>query len=108
MSGTKQNGRSHDLENRIKRRFWVAVTVCAADGGNSWISELKGPGVVQKRRVCDGSGRAGRGRVSVVSAGVNSVPEHGYGREVVSDAGVVLDVVEPPRHVDVLLLLLNG
>lgn len=47
-------------------------------------------------------------QVSVVSAGVNSVPEHGYGREVVSDSGVVLNVVEPPCHVYILLLLLDG
>lgn len=46
--------------------------------------------------------------VSVVSAGVNSVPEHSYGREVVSDAGVVLNVVEPSCHVHILLLLLDG
>lgn len=56
------------------------------------------------------TGQAGFGgcRVSVVSAGVNSVPEHGYGREVVSDAGVVLNVVEPSCHVHILLLLLDG
>lgn len=48
------------------------------------------------------------GQVSVVPAGVNSVPEHNYWREVVSDAGVVLNVVEPPRHIHVLLLLLDG
>ncbi len=42
------------------------------------------------------------------SAGVNSVPEHSYGREVVSDAGVVLNVVEPSCHVQILLLLLDG
>lgn len=44
----------------------------------------------------------------MVSAGVNSVPEHNYGREVVSDAGVVLNVIEPSRHIHVLLLLLDG
>lgn len=43
-----------------------------------------------------------------MSAGVNSVPEHSYRREVVSDAGVVLNVVEPSRHVHILLLLLDG
>lgn len=44
----------------------------------------------------------------MVSAGVNSVPEHGYGREVVSDSGVVLNMVEPSCHVYILLLLLDG
>lgn len=52
--------------------------------------------------------QAGSGRVSVVSAGVDSVPEHNYWREVVSDTGIVLDVVEPPRHIQVLLLFLDG
>lgn len=47
-------------------------------------------------------------QVSVVSAGVDSVPEHSYVGEVVSDARVVLNVVEPPCHVHVLLLLLDG
>lgn len=50
----------------------------------------------------------GGGRVSVVFAGVKSVPGHNYGREVVSDAGVVLNVVEPSRHIHVLLLVLDG
>lgn len=50
----------------------------------------------------------GWGQVSVVSAGVNSVPEHSYGGEVVSDARVVLNVVEPSRHIHILLLLLNA
>lgn len=50
----------------------------------------------------------GRDQVSVVSAGVDSVPEHSYMGEVVLDAGVVLNVVEPPCHVHVLLLLLDG
>lgn len=44
----------------------------------------------------------------MVSAGVNSVPEHSYGREVVSDARVVLNVVEPSCHIHILLLLLDG
>lgn len=44
----------------------------------------------------------------MVSAGVNPVPEHSYGREVVSDAGVVLNMVEPSRHIHIQLLLLDG
>lgn len=61
----------------------------------------------ERRGSCDESGGVGSCRVSVVPAGVNSVLEHNYWREVVSDAGVVLDVVEPPRYVHVLLLLLD-
>lgn len=44
----------------------------------------------------------------MVSAGVNSVPEYRYKREVVSDARVVLDVVEPSCHIHILFLLLDG
>lgn len=44
----------------------------------------------------------------MVPAGVNSVPEHDYGGKVAPHAGVVLHVVEPPRHVHILLLLLDG
>lgn len=43
-----------------------------------------------------------------MSAGVNSVPEHNYWREVVSDAGVVLHVIQPTSDIHVLLLLLDG
>lgn len=45
---------------------------------------------------------------SVMSARVDSVPEHGDGREVALDAGEVLNVVKPPGHVGVLLPLLDG
>lgn len=45
---------------------------------------------------------------SVVAAGVDSVPQDHHGGQVVPDAGVVLYVIEPPRHVHVLLLLLDG
>lgn len=41
-------------------------------------------------------------------AGVNSVPEHGYRGEVVSDARVMLNMVKPPCHIHILLLLLDG
>lgn len=50
----------------------------------------------------------GRARVSMVSARVDSVPEYSYWGEVVSHAGVVLNVVEPSRQIQVLLLLLDG
>lgn len=46
--------------------------------------------------------------VSVMSAGVDSVPEHGDGGQVALDAGEVLNVVEPSSHVGVLLPLLDG
>lgn len=45
---------------------------------------------------------------SVMSAGVDSVPEHGDGGQVALDAGEVLNVVEPSGHVGVLLPLLDG
>lgn len=44
----------------------------------------------------------------MASAGVNSVPEHNYGGQVVSDARVVLNVVEPSRHIHILLLFLDA
>lgn len=44
----------------------------------------------------------------MVSAGVDSVPEYDYWREVVSQAGDMLNVVEPAGHVQILLLLLDG
>lgn len=43
-----------------------------------------------------------------MSAGVDSVPEHGDGGQVTLDAGEVLNVVEPSGHVGVLLPLLDG
>lgn len=60
------------------------------------------------QKSCGQSGWVGSDQISVVSAGVNSVPEHNYWREVASDTGVVLDVVKPPCHIHILLLLLNG
>lgn len=53
-------------------------------------------------------GWAGPVQVSVVSAGVDSVPDYNYRREVVPDASVVLDVVKPSGHVNKQLLLLDG
>lgn len=104
-----------------KKRSCTEVTMCVTssygdddddddnDVIHSWILgdtlPRSGP---KDRRACNESGRVGWGQVSVVFAGVNSVPEHNYGREVVSDAGVVLDVVEPSRHIHILLLLLDG
>ena len=44
----------------------------------------------------------------MVSADVHSVSEHHHGAQVVAEAGVVLEVVEPPGHVDVMLLLVDG
>lgn len=43
-----------------------------------------------------------------MSAGVDSVPEYCYWREVVPQAGDMLDVVEPAGDVQILLLLLDG
>lgn len=45
---------------------------------------------------------------SVMSAGVDSVPEHGDGGQVALDAGEVLNVIEPSGHIAVLLPLLDG
>lgn len=50
----------------------------------------------------------GGGGVSVMSADVDSVPEHSDGGQVALDAGEVLNVVEPSGHVGVLLPLLDG
>lgn len=47
-------------------------------------------------------------RGSMMSAGVDSVPEYCYWREVVPQAGDMLDVVEPAGDVQILLLLLDG
>lgn len=44
----------------------------------------------------------------MVSAGVNSVPEHSYWREVVPDTRVALDVVEPAGNIHILLPVLDG
>lgn len=97
VTRTKHKGRNRDPRNRNRRRSWTEAAmrknVLKVLTMNLW-------------RV--GLGWAGRGRVSVVSAGVNPIPEHSYGGEVVSDAGVVLNVVEPPCHVHILLLLLDG
>lgn len=41
-------------------------------------------------------------------ARVDSVPKHNHWREVVPDAGEMLDVIEPSRHVHKLLSLLDG
>lgn len=59
-------------------------------------------------RMGGGRGDGGGWRVSVVFAAVNFVPEHNYGGKRVADARVVLNVVEPSRHIHVLLLLLDG
>lgn len=45
---------------------------------------------------------------SVVPAGVNSVPQYRDNGQVVSDSGVVLNVIEPSCHVGKLLLLLDS
>lgn len=41
-------------------------------------------------------------------AGVNSVPQYRDNGQVVSDSGVVLNVIEPSCHVGKLLLLLDS
>lgn len=69
------------------------------------------PKICDGRWVCVARERGGGNqwwRWSVVAAGVNSVPQDRYGGQVVSDAGVVLHVVEPPRHIQVLLLLVHS
>lgn len=95
----EHKGRNYDLKTRDKN-------------GDPWYKHSK-----DKTRLCrvgwwvwvclEGF-EVGWDQVSVVSAGVDSVPEHSYVGKVVSDAGVVLNVVEPPCHVHVLLLLLDG
>lgn len=44
----------------------------------------------------------------MVPAGVEAVLQDHHGGQVVSDSGVVLDVVEPPGYVGPLLLFLHG
>lgn len=113
----KHKGRNRGMKNRNKRRAWEEDTMWTNPQTvmilmkvmHSWILLNHRPWSVMKTHdSCVKLGGVKGGQVSVVSADVNSVPEHSYRREVVSDARVVLNVVEPSCHIHILLLLLDG